>query len=304
LYGPPAAPEAFDPLAKLRAAHAGGLNGINSAKPQEYGLIESLRAFTSVETLEGDNAFACHKCWKIKNGHYKRGKENGDGGPFSSKRPSTIALPSIAVDDSEAEGAGGSTPGTTEMSRLGRLMSRGKGGVARAASPLRQLVDSTTSPESPDAPFSMSLPEDISRTETTLSTASATSATSMSSAATTDTSVTGATVGASTVFSASVPSTATAESFLTNDSDPTDKEADAAASSDGLSDSTDDEDLPSGSARFFRPPIRGRHTKHFVLRRAFKRYLIAKAPEVLVFHIKRFRQTGSGVYSTFSNLKK
>lgn len=80
---------------------------------------------------------------------------------------------------------------------------------------------------------------------------------------------------------------------------------------DGLSDSTDDDELPAaayahrGGGGLFRRPPRRQQSKHFVLRRAFKRYLIAQAPEVLVFHIKRFKQTSAGgMYSTFSTLKK
>ncbi|KLO05723.1 cysteine proteinase [Schizopora paradoxa] len=46
--------------------------------------------------------------------------------------------------------------------------------------------------------------------------------------------------------------------------------------------------------------------KQVIPRRAFKRYLIAKAPPVLVIHLKRFQQVGKpSMYTTyFSNLKK
>jgi ubiquitin carboxyl-terminal hydrolase 16/45 len=42
------------------------------------------------------------------------------------------------------------------------------------------------------------------------------------------------------------------------------------------------------------------------MRRAFKRYLIAKAPEMLVFHLKRFKQsTKTGLtFTSFYDLKK
>jgi len=32
-----------------------------------HGLVDCLRQFTAVEVLEGDNAFACHRCWKDAN---------------------------------------------------------------------------------------------------------------------------------------------------------------------------------------------------------------------------------------------
>lgn len=287
LYGPPVAPESADPLAKLRAAHAGGLSAAPSGKPQEYGLIESLKAFTGVETLEGDNAFACHKCWKIKNGHYKKHGEKA-GSEHStapgSTQPSAVALPSIAVEESESEML--PPPNMTESSRLGRLVSRGSRMSSRPTSPLRRLVEHSPSPEpgangaagpSPSQ-STPSLPEDISRVDTTVSA---------------DSTLTG--------HSESQLSIATSG---TSTSTPT---VNSLAESDGLSDSDSesDEELPHGPARFFRPNLARRQSKHFILRRAFKRYLIAKAPEVLVFHIKRFKQSGSGaVYSSFSSLKK
>ena len=47
-------------------------------------------------------------------------------------------------------------------------------------------------------------------------------------------------------------------------------------------------------------------SSHFIMRRAFKRYLIAKAPEVLVFHFKRFKQTQKAImaFTNFYDLKK
>lgn len=57
------------------------------------------------------------------------------------------------------------------------------------------------------------------------------------------------------------------------------------------------------------PPPQRRKSQHFVLQRAFKRYMIARAPPVLVFHFKRFQQSSksnsSNMYSgSFAALKK
>jgi ubiquitin carboxyl-terminal hydrolase 16/45 len=76
---------------------------------------------------------------------------------------------------------------------------------------------------------------------------------------------------------------------------------------DGLSDTdTSDEEQPDTAIHVGRPkPIR-RQSSHFVMRRAFKRYLFAKAPEVLIFHFKRFKQTHktSMMFTSFYDLKK
>jgi ubiquitin carboxyl-terminal hydrolase 16/45 len=249
LYGPPGPPDVNDPLAKLRAAHAG-----EATPPKDYGLVESLKSFTAVEVLEGDNAFACHKCWKIKVGRYSQHSSE-------TQTPANGHVPSIAVEG-------------TDDARSGRDVPRNPG-IVRAPSPLRQVVQT---PEYSPAPSGST-----SLTAVTSNGAySVDSYTSSSTACATDTS----SASGSTAFPA------------------------AESESDGLSDSSsdsDDEPPPDLQRRsFLRPGLSRRQSrnKHFVLRRAFKRYLIAKAPEVLVFHIKRFKQTTSSVYSTFSSLKK
>jgi ubiquitin carboxyl-terminal hydrolase 16/45 len=78
----------------------------------------------------------------------------------------------------------------------------------------------------------------------------------------------------------------------------------AELSSDG--ETTNDDDVPVGLSR--PPPPQRRKSTHFVLQRAFKRYLIAKAPPVMVFHFKRFQQMGkasTAFYAqTFASLNK
>lgn len=63
-----------------------------------------------------------------------------------------------------------------------------------------------------------------------------------------------------------------------------------------------DEEPPSLPVR---PQPNRRKSTHFVLRRAYKRYMIASPPEILVFHLKRFRQTQKGLaFTSFYDLKK
>ncbi|KAL7425092.1 hypothetical protein Q5752_000780 [Cryptotrichosporon argae] len=244
LYGPPGPPETADPLAKLRAAQSGAPP---DAKAPDYGLVDSLKAFTSVEVLEGDNAFACKKCWRIKAGRYGKIPEEGNGegegadedseaAAEGSEANGSVRAPSIAIDDRYLDAP-----------RLGRSTSASaSASSARAPSPLRRNVEFDESTNSIEL----------------------------------------ASVSSRSVSASHAPGS-------------------AVSASDGLSDtSSSDEDAPA--SRLARPRLARTQSKHFVLRRAFKRYLIAKAPEVLVFHFKRFKQTQkSGMaFSNFYNLKK
>ncbi|BEJ14298.1 hypothetical protein CspHIS471_0400650 [Cutaneotrichosporon sp. HIS471] len=248
LNGPPGPPDSYDPLAKLRAAHAG-----QASPPRDSGLVESLKNFMAVEVLEGENAFACHKCWKIKVGRYSRG--NSD-----PQTPANDDVPTIAVEGDDT--------------RSGRDVPRNPG-VTRAPSPLRQVVQRSES-FSPTAPGTASLtvvPSNGGYSVDSLLTSSTADTTAASS------------VSGLTAFPAPEYDT------------------------DGLSDSSESDDEPPPEfvrRSALRPPFSRKQSrsKHFILRRAFKRYLIAKAPEVLVFHIKRFKQTTSAVYSAFTSLKK
>jgi len=252
-----------DPLAKLRAANAGEGTAVNEKAGSKTltGLEESLQAFTSVEVLEGDNAFACRKCWKIKTGRYNNAHDTVHeedetvddlAPPVSSIHPAPPSI-SIAGSDSSSDVAIPTPDSERRLGRTGSATSRTSAASQhqRAPSPLRRLVEERGD-EAPEKSYAVS--------------------------------------------TISAESSALAE-----------PEKDA---SDGLSDSSsssDDEpppvDLPVG----VRPkmPTR-RKSSHFMMRRAFKRYLIAQAPEVLVFHFKRFKQMHkSGLtFTSFYDLKK
>lgn len=294
LYGPPAPPESSDPLAKLRAAHANGLSPNGPA--ETFGLIDALRSFTSVEVLEGDNAFACHKCWKIKNGKYNKNKRR-DTPATPASVASTVSVGSAASAGSAGSGAGDSGhPAAPEVPTLAlptdddRSRSRfPKPSIARTASPLCNVIDLSSPRE--DIVFSEGHAGHNANGRDQR--ADSDGAQSMSSVSSSE----------ATEHSAATTGTSPQNGFH-NDGDD---------ESDGLSDSSDDESEPDADPAperkaFFRPSINrsksSRQHKHFVLRKAFKRYLISRAPEVLVFHIKRFKQTSNGVYSTFSSLKK
>jgi len=253
------APNADDPLARLRAANAGEGMTVNAHKSSSLtGLEESLKAFTSVEVLEGENAFACRKCWRIKTGKYKSAHahatvpeedESADGMTAADRVPPSI---SIVGSDSSSD-----VVYSEPDSRLGRAASAASRSSAasqppRASSPLRNLTEDNTSERAKEKSY--------------------------------------------------------ATSAISADSSSIQPEADDDAS-DGLSDSSSSEDdpIPADLPVGVRPKMPTRKkSSHFTMRRAFKRYLIAQAPEVLVFHFKRFRQTQkSGLtFTSFYDLKK
>ena len=282
LAPPPNAAE-LDPLAKLRAANNGERLAANHAHPStETGLEESLKLFTSVEVLEGENAFACKRCWKIKSGKYK-GREDTlqeedetalemlDSAPASPEvsalglKSTHPAPPSISIADSDPP-SGVASPVGGDNSRLGRagsVASRSSASAQniRAPSPLRRQVEI-----------------DVNATTRSISNMTLSSSDSQSVS--------------------QVDGTTTEAGTLTTQDDTED---------DGLSDTdTSDEDQPDTAIHIGRPKPTRRQSSHFVMRRAFKRYLFAKAPEVLIFHFKRFKQTHktSMMFTSFYDLKK
>lgn len=281
-----------DPLARLHAANSGDGAALHSLDiPADSGLEESLRNFTSVEVLEGENAFACRKCWKVKSGKYQNHHNTLYEEPELETSPhlrsSKAPPPSISIvsgSESDLARSQSSLP-VGEERRLGRASSTTSRSSAaqsqRAPSPLRRVLESGDNDDvavQGDSPVIAP--------------------------------------SAASVFSSESGGLADQESLATVDVPTLDIPDHAGAldgeddgESDGLSESSSEDepppqmDLPVGSMR---PKPTRRKSSHFVMRRAFKRYLIAKAPEVLVFHFKRFKQTHkSGLtFTSFYDLKK
>lgn len=290
ILAPPPNSAEIDPLAKLRtanAAHSGETltSQSGSSTTNETGLEESLRAFTSVEVLEGENAFACKRCWKIKSGRYKSREatlpeedenalETLESLPASPEvsalglKATHPAPPSINIADSETSSIVSSPTGLSgqddgRLGRAGSVASRSSASAqnVRAPSPLRRQVEI----------------DDSTRSISNLTISSSTddhSGTSLN-----DTEAAGPTAPLGRIDS----------------------------EDDGLSDTdTSDEEQPDTTIHVGRPKPTRRQSSHFVMRRAFKRYLFAKAPEVLIFHFKRFKQTHktSMMFTSFYDLKK
>jgi ubiquitin carboxyl-terminal hydrolase 16/45 len=261
-----------DPLERLRNGMAamqvqGGAGdpnavpevGVGMAQPTIEGLdtdlMDSMKTFTAVEVLEGDNAFACHKCWRYKTGR----------GGQKKKRAGAATIREDEEDSSDSESD------------------------APAEAPKRPAVAFTKT--------DTNIPE---------------------IAVTTDDEPQ---VDENAVADEEIDPTRNASNSLTANRTPrksvtssveTGRTSSSASGMSGYQTSSEDssDDAPVGRLSVVRPPPpQRRKSQHFVLQRAFKRYMIARAPPVLVFHFKRFQQSNkhaaTQMYSNgFATLKK
>ncbi|WVQ78395.1 hypothetical protein IAT38_000481 [Cryptococcus sp. DSM 104549] len=303
--------DANDPLAKLRAAQSGQ---VIEVAPQSTGLVDSLKAFTSVEVLEGENAFACKKCWRIKHGKYQHHEktvpeedEEGEhhashGAASPGRRPGSKTLPSA-----------NSVSTMSTVSNASSILTSPRAGTAPSiaiASPKSdkqaQLEDTHLRPGRSTSlnhsQSQMRAPSPLRRqVEEEEVLVEQMSSTTLDSSFTSHDSNSG---------SFADPSDAgDHEGEADADAEAEDDDCSSEESSDGLSDSeTESEDgKEKGKGKGGRPKAQRRKSRHFVMGRAFKRYLIAKAPEILVFHFKRFKQTHTtnyGFTTSFAQLKK
>ncbi len=266
-----------DPLEALRQGIPDGESSDSSHPPRPrhpvltiegFGtdLMECLKNFTAVEVLEGDNAFACHRCWKYKTGRI-------------STRASSSGHQQTVVEEDETDDG---PPTPSNASIISNMPS-----LAHAAS-----VSSSDSPRGSgvDIPIISVVQSDAIDSALQLDTKDQRDARHRFSSAT-----------------MRAPSPLRSQ-HAANDAQSQEAEASlisADLSSDGES-SSDEDDVPVGRNRPGPPPRR--KSTHFVLQRAFKRYLVAKAPPVMVFHFKRFQQIGkpsSSFYATsFTSLRK
>nr|XP_019042311.1 hypothetical protein I302_08913 [Kwoniella bestiolae CBS 10118]OCF21241.1 hypothetical protein I302_08913 [Kwoniella bestiolae CBS 10118] len=308
LAPPPGTVDLDDPLAKLRAAQSGQPIEVSPSTSSEYGLIDALRAFTSVEVLEGENAFACKKCWKIKHGYYAKHEatvkeedeeqlKDEEGFPQTYTRDSVSTAssvgnspllmpnarmgsqshqaPQISVMGSPSSEKSSNSSYWDNDGRLGRSQKNSNNPTIRAPSPLRRQLE-------------LEEQEKLN----------------------------------SQMASATLSSTYGSDySGMTMDSVTKPEEEDEEEESDGLSDSdtsidenhhngpNEDTNLDDGKKKKKKKSKKdkdaNKRSHHVVMGRAFKRYLIAKKPEILVFHFKRFKQTAKSYsFSSFYDLKK
>lgn len=171
-------PSRPDPLAALR------LPGISSSLAswsasdaiQSTGLLDALRQFTAVEILEGENAFACKRCWRWENPRpdgrpWRRGGESGNNADDEEEDAEEEALERARVANVATAEAGtsGAEPVAASLSQL-----QLNGGSSPAEAILPDSTISSAAPsflELPTLP-EVPLPESASFTEASIQPAS------------------------------------------------------------------------------------------------------------------------------------
>ncbi len=258
-------------------------------------LMECLKNFTQVEVLEGDNAFACRTCWK-----YKTGRMTAKAKAMAREARHSTVMEEEEDDDDDDDQVG--REDTPEPSNMSVVSSKPSLSAASDVSSLNSMSLSGTSNAGAQGIPSISVIQSESGEVPT------TGALQLEK---NDAAESARSSRSQTRFS---ESNLRAPSPLRRHHTPGSEDAMSSGAS-ALSgettsegETTSDEAGP-GSIGITRPAMPPRRqSTHFVLNRAYKRYLIATAPPVLVFHFKRFQQSGkpsaSFYAASFASLKK
>ena len=299
---------------------------------------ECLRLFTSVEVLDGDNTVRCHRCWKIANGFYKPrakgsaedpdsctdseddegvdAKTNGDRlAPDSI--PANLAIPVASSSDPSSPSHSTTSLLYTQISRdtLTQPSTRGSprhkhippalqlndGYPIELVSPIRNETPSQTalavpsiSTTAPESPMSIQTAKPVPiRTLTQSSVATEYSSRISLNAPSDQRRQHGFRSGDSNTESEF--SEGESETLLSVYSDM----SSAASSNPSLNASQDHLQQPRSEDKRHHPSGVPR-SRQFLLRPAYKRYLIATPPPVLVVHLKRFQQLSRMPVVSFS----
>ncbi|GJE93744.1 ubiquitin carboxyl-terminal hydrolase [Phanerochaete sordida] len=292
------------------------------------GIEECLRLFTSVEVLDGENMVGCHRCWKIANGTYQPRRSDADeekedssegseeSAPIEPERP---VMTRRETFDSTNGIPGRVSPASTSYISASAASSsiflQDTASISSApttiqsvphdpkAIPISTVIPVSSPPKTPDPPVSsfggLPIPS-ISTTEPDTPTTAPGTAQLPS----------GTLPG--------LPAARSSNSSLVPPKERTRKPArqpreadDSSLSSDDGYDSSDASDAdsayseassvaspsvsrkPSLETAKASPPRAAEKVpkaQQVILRRTFKRYLIAVPPPVLVVHLKRFQQ--------------
>ncbi|EPQ29489.1 uncharacterized protein PFL1_02708 [Pseudozyma flocculosa PF-1] len=279
------------------------------------GLIAALRQFTSVEVLDGENSFACKNCWRLQNPPSAKERER------YRRRKERRGLRYGSDDESEPS----SSEGGSESDR--------EGAVARATAKEQARHVSAAAGKSDDGPLNGSAtladgaaPSDMAprRFNASIPTITTHAGTPPATEATEgkqlglqneamaklsaphrdehghrppDSPLMASSHGSDSNLSAS------ASGYDTGTETDRSGVATSLDSETGLDESDADADETRPAAPSSKPKGPKRSTQSLP-RRALKRYLIASAPPVLVFHLKRFQATGRGFVSGLAGFKK
>ncbi|GAC98953.1 hypothetical protein PHSY_006550 [Pseudozyma hubeiensis SY62] len=309
------------------------------------GLIASLRQFTSVEVLDGDNSFACKNCWRLANppdahereqirrrrrrkgvasaevddeegsepsssdgeSDFERSKDTQD----QKKAPSIVGdetLTSRSVGTSMATSASQSTLASSSVDSIMTGSSASQPSLQRSDIP-------TISMTSADASMDNFEPkEQRSRSSSGIDGSVvardyAGSASTSPASNGTNGQVTHHKRGSLSSYSSVEAAARNRDRLAPSNGYDTGTETDASGFSTGMDESnastvegTDTE--AEGTEKSEAAEQRSKRSAQSLPRRALKRYLIASAPPVLIFHLKRFQATGRGFVSGLAGFKK
>lgn len=276
-------------------------------------LLHCLRQFTNVESLEGDNMVGCSRCWKLANPGYMGRRKRADSSSSSSSDDSSddeddeasstgkngemdkVQLP-LSMDNSGSLGvpSASDTPDSLSINTRTSDTSYGDGSYQGRTIP----SISTTSPPPTDSQRSILLNGKSKSTQNSLHTATTSNVTS-------------------SVYL--TPASSRHGSIRRTGSSNIGDIADDSASTASASDMS--ASVNAGRQKEVRmavPPLP--KSQRVILRRAYKRYLIAVPPPVLVIRtsfttssgtntdsltdLKRFQQVSRTPISLFASLKK
>ncbi|THH28444.1 hypothetical protein EUX98_g5736 [Antrodiella citrinella] len=303
------------------------------------GIEECLRLFTSVEVLDGDNMVGCHRCWKIANGTYEprqssnilHDEENGsneDESPKAKDFPDPAPDSSVNSSPELSHLSSASTPVLSNKTPPSSLFLANTASTFPAPTTMEPMPSksstsiilpqhqsfgglpipsiSTTAPESPIAPPSNSIPTvPLSRPDSSmgdcppgtllpprvkrLRKAESSKKTGDSSESSDD----GFESSASDASGPAYSDASSAASSLANSPTVSPRASIAKLRPDRPDMSRVQSNESTSTSNIPR-------SHQVVLRRMYKRYLVATPPPILVVHLKRFQQTSKMPVMSFS----
>jgi hypothetical protein len=328
---------------------------------QQASIEESLRMFTSVEMLEGENMVGCRNCWKTANRHKGNGGDSSDtsesdkdvpelsSGPHGSSLPPTSprfppivgpTTPELVSDLSPPSPKSISPASTSAISLILNDSNYSLGNKGPSVISLPTTVEShiaTVSSRPPPLLFDRPDPDDVGSPDLspdanqpptyagfTIPVISTTGPESPKTAAAASPSLpptsiynlASASLNPPRVLRRTVPRRQRVDSDSSDDNfDDTDASLSDASSAGSPSASpfASQDDLlknPSIDAILSSPKYMQKslapgnpktpRSKQVVMRKFYKRYLIADPPLILVVHLKRFQQTSKTPFMSFS----
>lgn len=327
------------PLASLRIAHpAGALTPQAAADPPSTvakethealssGLYACLIQFTSVETLEGEDARECRRCWKLLNPALVAEVGRRRAAKLLQRRLRSQAMLS---DTPQADGHAISGPQVTPgRGRLPHTASMVQMNRHLLAEKMRQDSQTPTQHAGPAITITATSPP-ISRHASDAM--RAIEAEQLAEAARLEADANASGFSSLTVTQSNSTDGRGRRESLASESDadlsdvsyPKDdalrrkaslrSTASSAGTSISFAEGTAGDQKPSSrpntASSIPRAPasiheMLPKRSQRFVARKAHKRYLISTLPSLLVFHLKRFQQTSkSSMFGSFNNLKK